>query len=369
MSDIKTIVLDNLIVQKVNEVATVPVLAATSATATITLVSIIGNVSTYFQFLVTQPVVLWYRRRKKEWGVVYDSITKRPIDLAVIRVFDAKTNRLLQTRVTDRNGRYHFVLESGDYYVVVQKQEYAFPSALLREASADEKYTDLYYGKPVKITEKRSLTMNIPVDPDKKMVSNRRALFAHFMRRAQYLLLFTGPVFAAISLIVKPQPWVLAVMVAHLIGLGLYLRIMLPPALKDWGAIKVMNTDKPLKRAVTRIFDSRFNKLLDIQVTDSKGRYSFLAGNNIYYVTAEKEGFVPRKSDFIDLRRNEDGGFVNLDMYLKRQRGEKIQLAQSEIDKSRMLEREAATLNKDKKVSGVKIGDLHEDIRDIDYIK
>jgi hypothetical protein len=369
MVKLKQIILDNIDVQRANDVVQVPVLVATSATAAATLATTIGSIANYLQFLITQPVVLWYRRRKKEWGVVYDSITKRPVDLAVVRVFDAKTNQLLQTRVTDKNGRYNFVVDSGEYYIVVQKQEYAFPSALLNEMKADERYTELYYGKPVTITEKKSLAMNIPLDPDKKMVTNRQVVLSHIVRKAQYVFLLIGPTFAAISLAINPKPWVGAILVAHLVGLGLFLRVVMPQTLKYWGMVKSKDTDAPLKRAVTRVFDSRFNKLLDTQITDSKGRYSFLVGNNIYYVTAEKNGFVPRRSDFIDLRRSEDGGFVNLDMYLNRQHGEAIDAPQAEAAQVRKLEKEAPIVNKETTVAGVKVGDLHEEIRDIDYIK
>jgi len=40
-----------------------------------------------------------------------------------------------------------------------------------------------------------------------------------------------------------------------------------------------------------RVFDKQYNKLLETQVTDSKGRYSFLVSGDNYYVTAEKSGY------------------------------------------------------------------------------
>lgn len=73
---------------------------------------------------------------------------------------------------------------------------------------------------------------------------------------------------------------------------------------------------KPLNHAVVRIFDTRFNKLLETQVTDSNGRYSFLVGKNQYQVLAEKQGYLKKEIKPVDLVKNEK--IVNMDVGLNK---------------------------------------------------
>jgi hypothetical protein len=67
---------------------------------------------------------------------------------------------------------------------------------------------------------------------------------------------------------------------------------------------------------VVRIFDLKFNKLLETQVTDSKGRYSFLVGRNEYQMLAEKPGYQNKEVKPVDLVKNEE--VVNLDVGLNK---------------------------------------------------
>ena len=52
-----------------------------------------------------------------------------------------------------------------------------------------------------------------------------------------------------------------------------------------------------------RVFDRKYNKLLETQVTDRDGKYAFFAGKNIYYVTADLPGYERFVSPEIDLRK------------------------------------------------------------------
>ena len=56
---------------------------------------------------------------------------------------------------------------------------------------------------------------------------------------------------------------------------------------------------------VARLFSSQFNKLVSTQVTDRRGRYYFLAGDNQFYVTYERAKYQTQKSEIIDLSGKE----------------------------------------------------------------
>ncbi len=57
----------------------------------------------------------------KPFGRVFDAITKKAATLAVVRVFDAKNNLLLGTKVTDEDGHFNFLLSPGTYYITCSK--------------------------------------------------------------------------------------------------------------------------------------------------------------------------------------------------------------------------------------------------------
>lgn len=62
------------------------------------------------------------------WGIVRDSKTLQPIKLAMVRLIDEKTQRIIDTEVTDPNGRFGFFVSPGRYFVNVVKDGFYFPS-------------------------------------------------------------------------------------------------------------------------------------------------------------------------------------------------------------------------------------------------
>lgn len=62
---------------------------------------------------------------KKPFGTVMDASSKDLLPLSVVRIFDDTKNWLLDTKVTDRSGRFYFLLVPGQYHLTCQKNEYA----------------------------------------------------------------------------------------------------------------------------------------------------------------------------------------------------------------------------------------------------
>lgn len=77
-----------------------------------------------YVFLVIIKVALEVRVRPA-YGFVRDSITHVPIDLAVVRLFEGGTNRLVMTRVTDSQGKFFALPPSGTYTITITKGGYA----------------------------------------------------------------------------------------------------------------------------------------------------------------------------------------------------------------------------------------------------
>ncbi len=291
----------------VQEIAKTP---AAQAGAVVTVAASVANIVVavpwwnwwyLLQFLFTQPFQLFFRR--KGWGVVYNSITKKPVDLALVRLYDTKTNRLVASRVTDHNGRYIFLVDVGEYYLRVEKPNFEFPDQLLKNTRDDGNYLDLYYGDTIKVApgQKVAIIANIPLDPSDRQISDAE-IIKHFSkeRQARYLS-WLGPIFSLVYLALFPSWVALGVVILHLVFLIYFRRLAQRKSGKKWGVVYDADSKQPLKKSITRIFSSEYGRMLEYYVTDSQGRYGFLVGGNKYYVMADKDGYGTTKTPIIDL--------------------------------------------------------------------
>jgi len=271
----------------------------------------------YLQYFAIQPLLLFTRKKRERWGVIYDSITKKPIPLAIVRIYDKNTGRLIRTKVSDKNGRYQFIVDSGEYYIEVSKDQYKFPSEILYGQKQDDKYYGLYYGHTIVADEKLVLNYNVPVDPDKKAKAPAKEIRSKIFKQTQYVFSMVGPIGALISLIVEPAWWVAVLLIVQLFLIYSFRKVAIPAKLKNWGVVVDQQSGKPINRAVVRIFDAKYNKLLESQITGRKGRYGFLVTKNEYYLTVTKDGYGQYKSENIPVV-DEEGGLITKTVELKK---------------------------------------------------
>ncbi len=258
----------------------------------------------YLRFLFTQPALLFKRRRRRGWGVIYNSLTKLPVELMTIRLL-SQEGRMIQSHVTDKEGRFAFFPAPGFYRLEINHPQFKFPSDFLGALKEDGSYLDIYHGEVIEVKEKGAIiTVNVPLDPVGAERPIGRLLWQLTWRRLQHSLSIGSLVVAGIFLIWVPS-WLTAGLAAvQVIFYFLFRRLALPPRPKSWGVIYDEKTRSPLYQAIARIFDKQYNKLLETQVADARGRYSFLVGRNEYYVTYEKNGYQKKQSEPIDLRQS-----------------------------------------------------------------
>lgn len=253
------------------------------------------------QFLFSQPFILLFGRRR--WGVVYNSITKKPVDLALVRLYDAMTDKLIASRVTDALGRYLFLVDPGEYKITVEKPGFAFPSLLLRHAKNDAEYADIYYGENITIgiLGKSAIIANIAIDPNDIKITDKEALRNISRDHLKRIIGSLGPIFALLYFIFFPSLYSGILVLLHLFATLAFHRYSAKQIRNYWGHVYDKTDKKPISRAVTRIFSSEYGRMLEYYVTDSKGRYGFLVGANRYYVTGDKPGYETAKTNDINL--------------------------------------------------------------------
>jgi len=176
----------------------------------------------------------------------------------------------------------------------------------LKTAKEDGELLDLYHGEKIEVKDDGTiLAVNIPLDPVIEDRPNKRILWRHALRRAQYGIAIFGPLVSLFAFIVDPQPLTGGLLIFQVLSYLLFLRLAKPRRPKGWGIVYDKKTRFPLNRVIIRIFDKKFNKLLETQVTGPNGTYGFFAKKSTFFLTVEKPGFKDYRSQDIDLSNKE----------------------------------------------------------------
>ncbi len=278
----------------------------------------LANVLPFLRLLFLQPLMLLGWRKREKWGLVYNSLSKLPVDLAMVRLVNAETGKILQSKVTDSKGRFIFMVGPGRYKIFAQKNNFVFPSNFLAGLDSDGKKTDIYHGEIIEVKSSSSITATIPLDPLGAVKKPTRLVWEKFGRKLQSALGVLGFLVTLVSLYISPKWYIGVLLGVHVAVFVLFRKLAVPPKIKNWGLVSDEHTKAPVSRVVARLFNSQFNKLVDMQVTDSDGKYHFIAGDAKYYVTYEHKDYHPQKTDIIDLEGKE-AEVITADVSLKKQ--------------------------------------------------
>jgi hypothetical protein len=233
----------------------------------------------------------YFRRKDRPWGTVYDSYTLRPLDPAVVTLYDA-SGKELKTIITDLDGRFGFLADAGTYSVIAQKGHHSFPARNI--AVLDPVYTHPYTGGPITITNEGVVVKDIPLDPVdfdwNEYEKYRKGLFhffSRFDRPLAYASLILTPLGALISIVemfVQPNFFnILFVLLYALIGF-LYLSGFRP---RLYGMVKDA-LGQPLAFAVVKAYRPGATSTSTKAVTDHLGRYYLLLPpGDTYDITVE----------------------------------------------------------------------------------
>lgn len=278
---------------------TVSTVGAVAATAEVAIAIVFSPMEIFLFIFRLSGILLTslgLKRRIKPWGVVYDSVTKQPLDPAYVVLNDPQ-GKVISSAITDIDGRYGFLEPSGTYQISVNKTNYVFPSQKLAGKINDELYNDLYFGENIDIEQGgETITKNIPMDPlrfdwnefakrDKKLMNfYSRADIA--LRRIFDLFFIVGFVVAIIAYFAAPYPYNLIILTVYLILL-LLRTIGVKP--KAYGRIFSSANGNPVSFAILRIVMPDSNVEVAHKVADKYGRYYCLVPKGKYFIKIEKK--------------------------------------------------------------------------------
>lgn len=238
-------------------------------------------------------------KKRKPWGAVYNQIVNVPVAGALVKIFDASSQKLKESQITDAEGRFGFLVQPGDYYVKAERRGFA------------DNQSDT-----LKVQESEMMTnINLPLVPTTAGVKvHFRILSAvrGFIEVLNPYILALGTILSLAIAIIIPTKLNMIVLTIYVLVDALKI-ILAWQTIKPFGVVKDKANDKTLDLAVVRIFDAQKNWLLNTKVTDLGGRFSFLVTPGSYYMIAFRDGYQPFYSPIINVRKS---GLINLDIRL-----------------------------------------------------
>ncbi len=234
-----------------------------------------------------------FRKRRKPWGTVYDSVTKRPLDPAYV-VIKKEGGDEVSDAITDLDGRFGFFLPIGKYSMDASKTNYAFPSKQLSGKYQDELYENIYHGDLVENSEGEVIVRNIPLDPVNfdwnEFEKNKQQLFRLYSEKERkwkraFNYIYNFGFFAALLTAVLDGSYF------NYSFLTFYLVIMLYQTFFIWRhtavTLKYADSGEPIPYSIVKLFSAEANNEVKSVVTDQLGRFYLLVGQGKYYLTVD----------------------------------------------------------------------------------
>ncbi|MDF1497277.1 MAG: carboxypeptidase-like regulatory domain-containing protein [Patescibacteria group bacterium] len=251
---------------------------------------------------LTRSAYLSFRRRKSGFGVVFNSVTGKPESMAIVSL-QTLGGKTFRTAPTDKEGRYNLVAPKGDYILEVRKNGFSFPSKILSKKNNDSAFQNILCVKHIIVTDHGSITVNIPIDP--KNTTRRISLFKRYILRnkaIQDFFSFTSPFLALLIAYILREFWVVWILLGFYFTALVVRFLDFKPPSPPYGTVRDAETGEPLDRVMVRIFEQKYGKLLETQVTSGKGRYAFVVKKGQYRLLVQKTGYKSVIINFPDIK-------------------------------------------------------------------
>lgn len=236
--------------------------------------------------------LLRLKRKARPWGVVYDAVTKEPLDPAIVSLHD-REGKEIDTHITDLDGRYGFLVEPGYYRLEAKKTNYSFPSQKIT-AEKDELYDNVYRGGFLEVSDPEVIRVNIPMDPLKFDWNQfAKGPMTHFKPKKELVrsrltstFFWGGFAFSILALPVRPGVFNIGIVILYIL-----LLILRKTGFRSrsYGHIFLRASGEALPFAIVRAFYSGTQNEAAAAASDKNGRYYLLVPPGEYYLKVEKK--------------------------------------------------------------------------------
>jgi len=269
---------------------------ATAVTVSVGLASILGNLGqvgyAISQIFINLLSSLGFRRKRYPAGYVYDSITRAPIQQAIVRIYDLE-KKLVDTAVTDGYGLFRTSIPTGEYLLDVKGRSYEFPSKLIL-GKEDYPLSNVYHGEKILLKE-NEINVVIPIDPDQKAVQKKaftifRSIASSLLPIANIVLFIGGITIASYVYSRNPITQNLAILLLYIPTTYVLLKSI--SGMRRRTGKVIYDNGTPAANITLTLKDKDFDKVVAKRVTDSEGRYSFDISEKGEYVIEVTDGGI-----------------------------------------------------------------------------
>ena len=223
---------------------------------------------------------LFDKKKKKAWGVVYDSVTKKPLSRAVIRLVEFNKNEVVQTVVSEGNGVFKLAPKLGIFYLKVTRAQYLFPSATIT-GDNDGGFPGIYHGQSIEVTDlSQNILVSIPMDPitlseSEKSIAKIENMLEQLFGVLSPVLLGIGFLYSVYATLRFPITLNYLILSSYVVLVAIKGVLMLT-AQRTIGKVTSAIDGKPVSGLEIGLYDIDFGNLLYRTFTDVNGSYSFV---------------------------------------------------------------------------------------------
>ncbi|MBD3299911.1 MAG: choice-of-anchor D domain-containing protein, partial [Candidatus Moranbacteria bacterium] len=234
--------------------------------------------SKFWDFLL--PVLnllalLFYNRRKKRAGVVFDIASGKPLKESTVELFD-KDGKIKDSITTDKTGNYFFLVNAGSYTLDVKKEGYHLVDKKEAKPFAVQYDPQYYEGQTISFKKEDNLAIGIPMRKD--MAKSSEVVFSKSgLLRLLDTIFILGFISAVVIVIINPVIYNIVIVILYVIFI--LIRIILPKKPK-WGLVRD-EKKRPRPLTYVNVFDQNGAPVART-ITDAMGRYAILLAKGKY---------------------------------------------------------------------------------------
>ena len=228
------------------------------------------------------PLLLKRRKKKKPWGVLYDSFTKHPISGGLVRLLGEAGN-FIDMEITGASGAFSFIPTPGKYKLEALKAGYAFPSQKVG-GEKDGEYDHLYRGEMVEILEDQPVVKSsVPLDPRELIKGAKiQRIFRRHGPVINILILIGGLALSGIAYLAIPAVYNQLVAGFYVVTLSLVTADTIKIE-RTWGIVKD-DAGNPVEAVALSLIEIESGRLINRRVTNEQGRYQFVTSPGRYRI-------------------------------------------------------------------------------------
>jgi hypothetical protein len=224
------------------------------------------------------------KKKEEDWGVIFDSETKRPIGGARIAAMNAD-GREMSVVFSDVDGRYGILATEGAYSLSVTKKGY---DVVLGE-NHDALYGDIYSGQSLEVKKGEIIKTSIALKSNAidwkefahKKISQFSSIFSVIKKYFFLLVFYAGFVFTAGVAYLFPS-WTNFLVLLIYVAIAIY-QIFVRQ--NPYGMVTQASTGQPVPFAIATLYkENDPGRRVGFAVSDVLGRYYFLVEDGTYLV-------------------------------------------------------------------------------------